>query len=107
MTAAMDHLAKGDKTTEIPAQGHTDEVGLMDNAVQVFKDNMIRADTLAAEQEQERKAREERARKVDQIRRDFDNKVSGVLGHLSPAPAALQTKSESIDRTSSAEGKRL
>src|SRR3546814_618604 len=36
MTAAMDHLAKGDKTTEIPAQGRTDEVGLMATAVQVF-----------------------------------------------------------------------
>src|SRR3546814_17056062 len=39
MTAAMDHLAKGDKTTEIPAQGRTDEVGLMATAVQVFKED--------------------------------------------------------------------
>src|SRR3546814_3778236 len=68
----------------------------MATAVQVFKDNMIRADTLAAEQEQVRKAREERARKVDQLTRDFDNMVSGVLGQLSSATAELQSTSESM-----------
>src|SRR3546814_13461516 len=69
------------------------------SAVQVFKDNMIRADTLAAEQEQERKAREERARKVDQLTRDFDNMVSGVLGQLSSATAELQSTAESMSAT--------
>src|SRR3546814_17704144 len=58
MTAAMRGLAAGDKGTEIPARGRRDEVGEMAAAVQVFKDNMIRADELAAEQEAERVARE-------------------------------------------------
>src|SRR3546814_4928256 len=90
MTAAMDHLAKGDKTTEIPAQGRTDEVGLMATAVQVFKDNMIRADTLAAEQEHERKARQDRAHQDDQLTRHFTTLHSRYLHHHSPPPPQPQ-----------------
>src|SRR3546814_21018862 len=71
----------------------------MATAVQVFKDNMIRADTLAAEQEQENKAREERARKVDQLTSDFDNMVSDVLGQMYSATAELQSTEESLPAT--------
>src|SRR3546814_20975145 len=91
MTAAMDHLAKGDKTTEISAQGLTDEVGLLATAVQVFKDNMLRADTLAADQEQARTARKDRDRKVDQLTRDYDNIISVVLGQQSSATQDQQS----------------
>ncbi|MEQ9607139.1 MAG: methyl-accepting chemotaxis protein [Kiloniellaceae bacterium] len=99
MTAAMDRLAGGDKTTEIPAQGRKDEVGLMAAAVQVFKENMIKAEQLAAEQEQARKAREERAHKVDQLTKDFDQTISGVLGLLASATTELQSTAESMSAT--------
>src|SRR3546814_4866760 len=60
MTAAMDRLAKGDKATEVPAQGRKDEIGRMAAAVQVFKENAIEMDRLQAEQEAQ-KARAERS----------------------------------------------
>ncbi len=50
MTGAMGRLAEGDKTIEIPATDRKDEVGEMAKAVLVFKDNMIKADEMAAEQ---------------------------------------------------------
>ena len=50
MTAAMTKLAGGDKTIAIPGVGRTDEICNMAAAVQVFKDSMIRADELAADQ---------------------------------------------------------
>ncbi|WP_340120163.1 methyl-accepting chemotaxis protein, partial [Pelagibius sp. 7325] len=99
MTAAMEKLAGGDKTTEIPAQGRKDEVGLMAAAVQVFKENMIKAEQLAAEQEKGRKAREERAQKVDQLTKDFDQTISGVLGLLASATTELQSTAESMSAT--------
>ncbi|MCI0756166.1 MCP four helix bundle domain-containing protein, partial [Teichococcus vastitatis] len=49
MTAAMRRLADRDMAVLIPGAGRGDEVGGMAAAVQVFKDNMITADRLAAE----------------------------------------------------------
>jgi methyl-accepting chemotaxis protein len=63
MTAAMRRLAGGDFTVQIPARGRRDEVGLMAEAVAVFKDaglEKLRLEGMTAEQHQA--AEEERAR---------------------------------------------
>jgi len=99
MTQAMDSLAKGDKATEIPARGRKDEVGHMAAAVQVFKDNMVKADRLAAEQAREREAREKRAQAIEALTRGFDQTVSGVLGSLASATSELQRTAESMSGT--------
>jgi methyl-accepting chemotaxis protein len=99
MTEAMRRLAEGDKSTEIPARARKDEIGSMAAAVQVFKDSMIKAEQLAAEQEQARKAREERAEKLDQLTKDFDQTISGVIGLLASATTELQSTAESMSAT--------
>jgi methyl-accepting chemotaxis protein len=96
MTEGMRRLAGGDKTAEIPAQHQTDEVGQMAKAVQVFKDNMITAERLAAEQEAEHAEREQRAATVDKLTKAFDADVSGVLGAVSAAANELQATAESM-----------
>ncbi len=58
MTRTMQQLANGDRTTPIPALKRRDEVGAMARTLQVFKEALIRADTLSAEQERLRAARE-------------------------------------------------
>jgi methyl-accepting chemotaxis protein len=50
MTSAMGLLAGGDKTVEIPGTDRTDEIGEIAAAVQVFKENMIKNEEMAAEQ---------------------------------------------------------
>ena len=50
MAADMSRLANGDMTTEIGGIDRRDEIGCMAAAVQVFKERMIEADRLAAEQ---------------------------------------------------------
>ncbi|MFX5358925.1 HAMP domain-containing protein, partial [Acinetobacter baumannii] len=47
LTSRMSRLADGEVTEAIPGAERTDEIGAMAAAVQVFKDNMIRADRLA------------------------------------------------------------
>ncbi|MBR9971178.1 methyl-accepting chemotaxis protein [Magnetospirillum sulfuroxidans] len=96
MTEAMRKLADGDKTIVIPAQGRGDEVGAMASAVQVFKDNMIRAEQLAAEQEAERAVQLNRARAVDKLTKDFDNSVSSVLGIVSGAATEMEATAQSM-----------
>ncbi|MEJ0070306.1 MAG: HAMP domain-containing protein [Pseudomonadota bacterium] len=48
MTSAMRQLADHHLTAQIEGVGQTNEIGRMAEAVQVFKDNMARADALAA-----------------------------------------------------------
>ena len=96
MTAAMKRLAEGDKGTEIPACGRGDEIGAMAEAVQVFKDNAIRADRLAEEQRQAQAARETRARTVDGLTRDFDQAVSSVLNVVSGAATEMEATAQAM-----------
>ncbi len=81
MTGAMRRLAAHELATEIPGAGRGDEIGGMAAAVQVFKDNMIRADRLTAElevartrAEQDKKAAMQRM--ADQIESDTETAVA-------------------------------
>jgi methyl-accepting chemotaxis protein len=99
MTAAMTKLADGDKTVEIPARAATDEIGDMARAVEVFKQNAIAADRMAAEQESARAARERRATQLDTLVRDFESKVSGLVGQLSSGSTELEATARSMTGT--------
>jgi methyl-accepting chemotaxis protein len=97
MTAAMRKLAAREMETEIPAQGRTDEVGRMAAAVQVFKDNMIRADRLAAEQEAAKLAAAEAQRKAMHGTADaFEAKIGGLVSILSSAATELHSTAQSM-----------
>jgi methyl-accepting chemotaxis protein len=54
LKTSMEHLANGELATEVPGTERRDEVGQMASAVLVFKDNMVNAERLAADQQQER-----------------------------------------------------
>ncbi|MBY0430388.1 MAG: HAMP domain-containing protein, partial [Rhodospirillales bacterium] len=90
MTQAMARLAGGDKSADIPGRGQRDEIGEMAEAVQVFKDSLIRTEQLTAEQEREHKAREARTQKVDNLTRDFDAAVASTLNTVASAATQLQ-----------------
>jgi len=96
MTNAMQRLADGDKGIEIPAQGRKDEVGAMASAVQVFKDNMIRAERLAAEQETERAAQIRRAQMLESLTGQFDAQVATVLHIVSGAATEMEATAQSM-----------
>ncbi len=99
MTAAMMRLAGGDKQADIPGVGRADEIGDMAGAVQVFKENMIKADRLSAEQAAEQAKKEERQRKIDGYLKRFDQSVSGALETLASASTELQTTAQSMSAT--------
>lgn len=96
MTGAMDVLASGDKSVEIPATDRSDEVGNMAQAVQVFKENMIKAEQLTKEQEQERAARETRAEAVDKLTREFDENISNVIQIVISAAEEMSATAKSM-----------
>ncbi len=99
MTNAMRKLASGDTTVDIPAVGRQDEVGAMAAAVQVFKDNRIEADRLAAAQRAEQEQKERRAATVNELTSQFEAKVGGLVGQVSAAATELQATAGSMTET--------
>ena len=89
LTQAMRRLADKELDIEIPATDYKDEVGDMARAVLVFRENMAKADQLAAEQESQQAAREKRTRRIDELNHAFDKSVSGVLDTVVSATSQL------------------
>jgi methyl-accepting chemotaxis protein len=99
MTLAMTKLAAGDKTIGIPSRDNTDELGDMARAVDVFKDNMIAADALAAAQMDEQQAKDRRGRVLEALVRAFEEKVGGLVTMLSSGATDLQTTAQAMSAT--------
>jgi methyl-accepting chemotaxis protein len=102
ITASMSRLAGGDASGETPASDRRDEIGAMAAAVQVFKDNMIRADHLAAEQSAQNDTKMRRARMLDDLTRSFEAKVSELVSGLSSSSATMETTARSMLSTATA-----
>jgi len=97
MTAAMAKLAAGDRTTEIPATGNKDELGQMAHAVLVFKENMIKADTLTAQQEElKHQAEIEKKRSLNEMADNFEKSVMGIVNSVSSSASQLQASAQSL-----------
>ncbi len=99
MTVAMHRLAGGDKVTEIPYQSRGDEIGGMAAAVQVFKDSMIKAEELTAEQKAEQARKEKRQIAVEEAIRTFETSVTNALGALGTASGELDTTARLLTQT--------
>jgi methyl-accepting chemotaxis protein len=99
MTATMDRLAAHDLEAEIAGADRRDEIGAMAAAVQVFKDNLVNADRLAAEQEAERAAKEQRAAHMEAIAHGFEAKAGDLVATLAAASTQLEATAQSMSST--------
>jgi methyl-accepting chemotaxis protein len=102
LTATMSRLASGDVSDNISGSERDDEIGAMAAAVQVFKDNMIKADRLAAEKDADNEVKMRRARALDELTRAFETKVSELVGGLSSASSVMEETAQSMSSTASA-----
>src|SRR5258708_11483898 len=99
MTAVMGLLAKGDLSTAIPATENKDEIGDMARAVLVFKDKLIQADQLAAEQKTEQAKKEQRQVAIESYIATFESGVRGSLDTLASAATEMRATSQSMSAT--------
>ncbi|KAA5611048.1 HAMP domain-containing protein [Rhodovastum atsumiense] len=99
MTAAMRRMSENDLTVPIPGADRRDEIGAMAGVMQVFRDGLATAGRLAAAQEAERQAREQRATQLTRIVRDFEGKVASLVEHLSSAATEMQGTATSMATT--------
>ncbi len=105
MTSAMQALATGDMSTQVPATDTTDEIGEMAKSVEVFKVNMIEADRLRGEQEAvKQRAAEERRKAMIDLAGRFETTagsiVTGVTAQATELQATAQSMASSADETS-------
>jgi len=120
----MGVLAEGDASLDVPSLNRADEIGEMAQTVQIFKDNKIKADAMAAEQEklrlemqaaEEKKRQDEaalikaeavqvaerdaRARRVTELTASFDESVSGILADVSNSLSGLENTAQDLSKT--------
>ena len=99
ITDVMVRLAGHDLTVEVAGRDRKDEIGAMASAVQVFKESMISADELAAAQQKEQVAKEERAKKVNALTSAFDTSISNVVQGVSSQSSQLESSAQSLSAT--------
>ncbi len=102
LTVRMSRLAAGDIAEDIPGAKRGDEIGAMALAVCVFKDNMIKADRLAAEKQAENDVKVRRAQLLDDLTRAFEAKVGELVEGLASASSTMENTAQSMTSTAAA-----
>jgi methyl-accepting chemotaxis protein len=100
LQGSMGRIAAGDLAAPVQGAGRPDEIGAMADAVEVFRETMIKARSLAAEQEA-LKASTAMAAKValNRTADAFEAKVGGLVSLLSSGASALQGTAQSMSST--------
>jgi methyl-accepting chemotaxis protein len=96
ITGVMRRLAESDTGVVIFGLERRDEIGAMARAIQVFKENMIRAADLAAAQAAEQTIKEARVAKLTGLVRGFEAKIASTVSILSSEAVQLQTTAQSM-----------
>jgi methyl-accepting chemotaxis protein len=96
MTDAMGKLAEGDHSVEIPARDAKDEIGAMAKAVDVFKQNMIEAERLTAQQATARAARERQQDVMERETLGFGTTASAAMTRLTGFADQMRTAAEAM-----------
>jgi len=99
ITATMRRLADRDLAVGIPGQGRSDEIGAIAAAVEVFRDGLVRADRLAADQESEHARKQRHGGRIAELVGSFERQVSGMAGALAAAAAELEATAGSMSST--------
>jgi methyl-accepting chemotaxis protein len=95
----MQALGQGDLSVEIPHRGEKTEIGVMADALQVFKEALIAkkaADTAAARDAEEKI---ERGRRVDNITREFESMIGDIVNTVSSASSQLESSAGMLSGT--------
>ena len=99
LQSSMKILSSGDLESEIYRSGQRDEIAEMSEALQVFRESMITARAMSAEQDKDRVAKAERAARMEQRIAEFESTVRAALENLSSSANSMQTTAQSMSAT--------
>lgn len=96
MTETMGRLSHHDLTVDVAGLDRRDEIGAMAQAIDVFKQSMIEADRLRADQAAEHEAARQRHDVLETAVAQFETAVGGVIRGLSREAEELQSSAKSM-----------
>ncbi len=99
MTDTTSSLAEGKTEIRVPGLDRGDEIGLLANAVEIFRLKLIENRRLSMEQAERDRVSLERASTLEQLTRRFDQNVSALTGSLGGAAVELEATAQSMSST--------
>jgi methyl-accepting chemotaxis protein len=96
---SMQLLSGGDLETEVYQSRQRDEIAAMANSLQVFRESMVEARALTADQDKDRVAKSERASRMEARIVEFESTVRNALDSLQSAAGSMQTTAQNMSAT--------
>ncbi len=96
---SMQLLSDGDLETEIYRSSQRDEIAVMANSLEIFRESMIEARALGADQDKDRIAKAERASRMETRIVEFEATVRTALDSLQRSANSMQATAQSMSVT--------
>ena len=96
---SMQLLSDGDLQSEIFQSRQRDEITSMASSLQIFRESMIEARSLSADQDKDRVAKAERASRMEGRIVEFEATVRAALDNLQKSAGSMQATAESMTTT--------
>ncbi|MTI08983.1 methyl-accepting chemotaxis protein [Curvivirga aplysinae] len=96
MVDAMKELAKKNMDIRIPGLGRNTEIGHMADAVEIFRENMIKADELAEKDRQVQEMAAKRAAYIEELSLNFDRDVADAIRYVSENAELMKGTAEAM-----------
>ena len=96
ITEAMRRLASGRLDTPIPMADRRDEVGAMAMAVAVFRDGLVRVESLSSENEKESLAKQRRIHHIETLAGTFQSDLSAHALLMAQARKAMTDSAKAV-----------
>jgi methyl-accepting chemotaxis protein len=96
---SMQLLSDGDLESEIYRSHQHDEIAAMANSLEIFRESMIEARALGADQDKDRIAKAERASRMEARIVEFETTVRAALDSLQTSANSMQTTAQSMSAT--------
>jgi methyl-accepting chemotaxis protein len=96
---SMRLLSDGDLEAEIYRSSQRDEIAAMANSLQIFRESMVEARALSADQDKDRIAKAERASRMEARILEFEATVRSALESLQASANSMQETAQSMAAT--------
>jgi methyl-accepting chemotaxis protein len=96
---SMQLLSDGDLESEIYQSSQHDEIAAMANALHIFRESMIEARALSADQDKDRTAKAERASRMESRIVEFEATVREALNSLQTSATSMQMSAQDMSTT--------
>jgi methyl-accepting chemotaxis protein len=96
---SMQLLSDGDLDADIYRSSQHDEIAAMANSLEIFRESMIEARALGADQDKDRVAKAERASRMEARIVEFETTVRAALDSLQKSANSMQATAQSMSAT--------